>query len=84
VAVIVVVGMLCRGLVLILDFNGFVTSHPRLGVLARAVIPDARFTHSLLLCRSNLVPIVIYLLLKLCLNIFWHYYSCRAAFLCDH
>ena len=84
VAVILVVGMLCRGLVLILDFNGFVTSHPRLGVLARAVISDARFTHSLLLCRSVLVPIVIYLLLKLRLNIFWHDYSCRAAFLCDH
>jgi hypothetical protein len=84
VTIILEIGVFGSGLVLILDFNGFVTSHARLRVLARAIIPDARFTQSFLLGRSILLPIEIYLLFKLTLHILRHDYSCRAALLCDH
>ena len=84
VTIVLEIGVFGRGLVLILDFNGFVTSHARLRVLARAIIPDARFTQSFLLGRSVLLRIEIYLLFKLTLHILRHDYSCCAALLCDH
>jgi len=57
VTIILKIGVFGRGLVLILYFNGFVTSHARLRILARAIISDARFTQSFLLGRSILLPI---------------------------
>ena len=59
VTIVLEIGVFGRGLVLILDFNRFVTSHARLRVLARAIIPDARFTQSFLLGRSVLLRIEI-------------------------